>query len=51
MIAEDYKGKATAAFGACEYGKAVELYTKAIEMNPLSQNYYTNRCGCVWVWV
>ncbi|PPQ76436.1 hypothetical protein CVT24_013314 [Panaeolus cyanescens] len=43
--AEKVKEQGNNAFKAKKYTEAVELYTKAIEMNPLEPSYLTNRAA------
>ncbi|PPQ95563.1 hypothetical protein CVT26_008591 [Gymnopilus dilepis] len=43
--AEKVKEKGNVAFKAAKYAEAIELYTKAIEMNPLEPSYLTNRAA------
>ncbi|KAF8885056.1 hypothetical protein CPB84DRAFT_141096 [Gymnopilus junonius] len=43
--AEKVKERGNVAFKAAKYADAVELYTKAIEMNPLEPSYLTNRAA------
>ncbi|KAH9479103.1 DnaJ-like protein subfamily C member 7 [Psilocybe cubensis] len=43
--AEKVKEKGNVAFKAGKYAEATELYTKAIEMNPLEPAYLTNRAA------
>ncbi|KAF9035604.1 hypothetical protein BJ165DRAFT_1533588 [Panaeolus papilionaceus] len=43
--AEKVKEQGNTAFKAKKYTEAVDLYTKAIEMNPLEPSYLTNRAA------
>ncbi|KAI6041227.1 hypothetical protein EDC04DRAFT_3089205 [Pisolithus marmoratus] len=43
--AEEIKEQGNTAFKEKEYTKAVELYTKAIDMNPTEPSYLTNRAA------
>ena len=41
--ANSLKDEGNKAFAAHDWGKAVELYTKAIELNDKEPTFYTNR--------
>ncbi|CAG8568070.1 8265_t:CDS:10, partial [Acaulospora morrowiae] len=43
MSAEEFKAQGNAAFSAKEYVKAIELFTKAIEVDPSNHVLYSNR--------
>ncbi|KAF8194641.1 hypothetical protein BJ912DRAFT_1030944 [Pholiota molesta] len=43
--AEKVKEQGNVAFKAGKYGEAVDLYTKAIELNPMEASYLTNRAA------
>ncbi|OLY85668.1 Serine/threonine-protein phosphatase 5 [Smittium mucronatum] len=45
-IAEEIKKQANTLFAEKKYLKAIEEYTKAIELNPNVPAYYTNRAQC-----
>ena len=41
--AVDFKNQGNKAFAAHDWAKAIELYTKAIELDPAQASFYTNR--------
>ncbi|CAG8485006.1 3046_t:CDS:10 [Acaulospora colombiana] len=43
MSAVEFKSQGNAAFSAKEYAKAIELFTKAIELDPSNHVLYSNR--------
>lgn len=43
--AQELKNEGNKAFVAKEYQKAIELYTKAIELDPTDVSFYSNRSG------
>lgn len=45
LTADQVKEKGNVAFKAGRYGDAIDLYSKAIEMNPLEPSYLTNRAA------
>jgi stress-induced-phosphoprotein 1 len=44
--AEDFKEKGNQEFGAGNYEAAIQLYTKAIEVDAKNHIYYSNRAAC-----
>jgi len=44
--AQDFKAQGNEFFKKKEYLKAIEFYTKAIELNPIDPSYYANRAAC-----
>jgi tetratricopeptide (TPR) repeat protein len=44
--AEDKKGQGNAAFAAKDYPRAIKLYSEAIELNPATHVYFSNRSAC-----
>jgi serine/threonine-protein phosphatase 5 len=43
MEAVAFKDQGNKAFAAHDWQKAIELYTKAIELDPAQASFYTNR--------
>lgn len=43
--ADDFKNQGNEAFKNKDYDKAIELYSKAIELDPKKEVYYSNRSG------
>ncbi|GBC09925.1 hypothetical protein RclHR1_09200010 [Rhizophagus clarus] len=46
MSAEEFKTQGNEAFTAKNYEKAIELFTKAIELDPANHVLYSNRSAC-----
>lgn len=44
--ANRFKEQGNEAYKNKEYLKAIQLYSKAIELNPKDANYYSNRALC-----
>jgi stress-induced-phosphoprotein 1 len=45
QLANDYKNKGNDAFKAQRYEEAIDWFTKAIDLNPADQVFYSNRSG------
>lgn len=46
MNAEEYYNLGNNCYNAEDYKEAIEYYTKAIELNPNNEDYYTDRADC-----
>ncbi|RIA82220.1 putative heat shock protein 70-interacting protein [Glomus cerebriforme] len=46
MSAEEFKSQGNEAFSAKQYDKAIDLFTKAIELDPSNHVLYSNRSAC-----